>query len=69
MSTAIEDLLKVMARLRVPSRLIAIDTPGFGGSFDPAGWPTKSQTVRVRTDNGRIVVGTPVGERRVEVKL
>lgn len=26
--------------LRVPNRLVAIDTPGFGGSYDPDGWPT-----------------------------
>lgn len=31
---------KVMRRLRLPNRLIAIDTPGFGGSFNPKGWPS-----------------------------
>ena len=31
---------RVMQRLRLPNRLIAIDTPGFGGSFDPSGSPT-----------------------------
>jgi pimeloyl-ACP methyl ester carboxylesterase len=34
----------VMDRLhrvhRLPNRLIALDTPGFGGSFDPPGWPS-----------------------------
>jgi pimeloyl-ACP methyl ester carboxylesterase len=30
----------VMQRIRLPNRLIAIDTPGFGGSFDPRGWPS-----------------------------
>jgi pimeloyl-ACP methyl ester carboxylesterase len=29
-----------MERLRVPNRLIALDTPGFGASFDPPGWPS-----------------------------
>ncbi len=29
----------VMERLALPNRLIGIDTPGFGGSFDPPGWP------------------------------
>jgi len=31
---------RVMARLRLPNRLIAIDTPGFGASFRPSGWPS-----------------------------
>ncbi len=32
---------KVMERLnKLPNRLIGIDTPGFGGSFDPSGWPS-----------------------------
>lgn len=26
--------------LDLPNRLIALDTPGFGGSYDPEGWPT-----------------------------
>ncbi len=26
--------------LSVPNPLIALDTPGFGGSYDPDGWPT-----------------------------
>ena len=30
----------VMERLKLPNRLIAIDTPGFGASFDPPGSPT-----------------------------
>lgn len=30
----------VLERLKLPNRLIAIDTPGFGGSFDPPGYPT-----------------------------
>lgn len=30
----------VLERLKLPNRLIAVDTPGFGGSFDPKGWPT-----------------------------
>jgi pimeloyl-ACP methyl ester carboxylesterase len=36
----------VMQQLRVPNRLIAIDTPGFGGSFDPSGWPSIGQYAR-----------------------
>lgn len=32
--------LPLMRALTVPNRLIAIDTPGFGGSFDPPGAPT-----------------------------
>ena len=31
---------RVMERLRLPNKLIAIDTPGFGGSFDPRGRPS-----------------------------
>lgn len=31
---------RVMQRLRLPNRLIALDTPGFGGSFAPRGWPS-----------------------------
>jgi pimeloyl-ACP methyl ester carboxylesterase len=31
-----DPLLKAMA---LPNRLIAPDTPGFGGSYDPEGWP------------------------------
>lgn len=30
----------LLAELDVPNRLVAIDTPGFGGSFDPPGWPS-----------------------------
>jgi pimeloyl-ACP methyl ester carboxylesterase len=30
----------VMDLLKLPNRLIGIDTPGFGGSFDPKGWPS-----------------------------
>lgn len=26
--------------LDLPNRLVALDTPGFGGSYDPEGWPT-----------------------------
>lgn len=26
--------------LDLPNQLVAIDTPGFGGSYDPPGWPT-----------------------------
>ena len=33
----------VMERLRLPNRLIGIDTPGFGGSFDPVGWPSMEE--------------------------
>jgi pimeloyl-ACP methyl ester carboxylesterase len=32
-----DPLLKAMP---LPNRLIALDTPGFGGSYDPEGWPT-----------------------------
>ena len=38
----------------------------------PVGAPAterKAQPARVRTESGRIVVGTPVGERRVEIRL
>ena len=34
---------EVMAKINVPNRLIAIDTPGFGGSFDPKGWPSMAK--------------------------
>lgn len=30
----------LLAELDVPNRLVAIDTPGFGGSFDTSGWPS-----------------------------
>jgi pimeloyl-ACP methyl ester carboxylesterase len=30
----------VMERIDLPNRLIALDTPGFGGSYDPEGWPS-----------------------------
>jgi pimeloyl-ACP methyl ester carboxylesterase len=30
----------LLAELDLPNRLVAIDTPGFGGSFDPVGWPS-----------------------------
>jgi pimeloyl-ACP methyl ester carboxylesterase len=30
----------LLGALDVPNRLIALDTPGFGGSYDPAGSPT-----------------------------
>jgi pimeloyl-ACP methyl ester carboxylesterase len=30
----------LLSALSLPNRLIAIDTPGFGGSFDLPGWPT-----------------------------
>ena len=29
----------LLRALSVPNRLIAFDTPGFGGSYDPEGWP------------------------------
>ncbi len=35
--------IKVMARLAGRCPLIAFDTPGFGGSFDPTEWPTMAQ--------------------------
>lgn len=31
---------RVLADPRLPGRLIALDTPGFGGSYDPPGWPS-----------------------------
>ncbi len=34
---------RVMERLRLPNRLIAVDTPGFGSSFDPSGWPSMAE--------------------------
>lgn len=36
---------RLRARHRLPNRLIAIDTPGFGGSFHPPGWPSMSKYV------------------------
>ena len=30
----------LLRALTLPNQLVAIDTPGFGGSFDPSGWPT-----------------------------
>lgn len=30
----------LLAELALPNRLLALDTPGFGGSFDPEGWPS-----------------------------
>jgi flagella basal body P-ring formation protein FlgA len=39
------------------------------GTGEALGPGVDGQTVRVRTDSGRIVVGTPVGDRRVEVRL
>jgi pimeloyl-ACP methyl ester carboxylesterase len=32
----------LLRALDLPNQLIAIDTPGFGGSFDPQGWPSLS---------------------------
>ena len=31
---------QLMKRLAVPNKLVAIDTPGFGESFEPSGWPS-----------------------------
>lgn len=36
----------VMQRLRLPNRLIALDTPGFGSSFAPRGWPRMADYAR-----------------------
>lgn len=33
----------VLEALRLPNRRVAIDTPGFGGSFDPPGWPSMAK--------------------------
>ena len=30
----------VLQQLNLPNRLVALDTPGFGGSFNPSGWPS-----------------------------
>lgn len=30
----------LLGALDMPNQLVAIDTPGFGGSYDPQGWPT-----------------------------
>lgn len=30
----------LLRTLDLPNQLVAIDTPGFGGSFDPEGWPS-----------------------------
>jgi pimeloyl-ACP methyl ester carboxylesterase len=30
----------LLGALALPNRLIALDTPGFGGSYNPEGWPT-----------------------------
>ncbi len=37
----------MMASDRLPNRLIALDTPGFGGSFDPPGWPSMGRYAEV----------------------
>jgi pimeloyl-ACP methyl ester carboxylesterase len=37
---------RVMQRLRLPNRLIALDTPGFGSSFAPRGWPSMAEYAR-----------------------
>jgi pimeloyl-ACP methyl ester carboxylesterase len=39
-ASSAESFARVMEHLRLPNRLIAIDTPGFGASFDPPGWPS-----------------------------
>jgi pimeloyl-ACP methyl ester carboxylesterase len=39
-ASASSSFVPVLERLRLPNRLIALDTPGFGGSFDPRGWPS-----------------------------
>jgi pimeloyl-ACP methyl ester carboxylesterase len=31
---------RLLVELALPNQLVAIDTAGFGGSFDPEGWPT-----------------------------
>jgi len=36
----------LLAELRLPNRLVAMDTPGFGGSFDPPGNPTMEDYAR-----------------------
>ena len=37
---------RVMQRLRLPNRLVALDTPGFGSSFAPRGWPKMADYAR-----------------------
>lgn len=37
---------RVMERLRLPNRLVALDTPGFGSSFAPRGWPPMADYAR-----------------------
>lgn len=36
----------LMQRLRLPNRLVALDTPGFGSSFAPRGWPSMADYAR-----------------------
>lgn len=38
-----DSFVDVMAHLRLPNHLIALDTPGFGASFRPAGWPSMAK--------------------------
>lgn len=37
---------RVMQQLRLPNRLVALDTPGFGASFAPRGWPSMADYAR-----------------------
>lgn len=41
-SASYAPLLKILAS-ELLNRLVAIDTPGFGGSFDPDGWPSMGE--------------------------
>jgi pimeloyl-ACP methyl ester carboxylesterase len=45
-ASASSSFQRVMQRLRLPNRLIALDTPGFGGSFAPRGWPSMTDYAR-----------------------
>lgn len=42
-ATSSASFLPVLKRLKLPNRLVAFDTPGFGGSFDPSGWPSMAK--------------------------
>ena len=45
-ASASSSFQRVMERLRLPNRLVALDTPGFGSSFAPRGWPRMSDYAR-----------------------
>ena len=48
-ASASSSFQSVMQRLRLPNRLLALDTPGFGSSFAPRGWPRNSCAKAIRS--------------------